>query len=601
MAGYHGTLKPGVTDQRAWADLDVIFQQIQVQIIASAITLPSQIRQNCFPKNRAGPAGKGFSSLREQFSQPLFILMVAVGLVLLIACANVASLLLGRAVARQKEIALRLALGAGRLRVIRQLLSESVLLAMMGGTLGLLFAFWGNDLLLVLLSSSESPTILDIHPDTRILGFTAALSMLTGLLFGLAPAFRATRLDLAPALKENARSLSSDRGRMGLGRLLVVSQVALSLVLLTGAGLFVRTLHKLKSLYPGFDQENVLLFSADPTLIGYEGSKITNLYKQLLDRIHAIPGVRSAGLSSLSPYGPGRMALTISVQGYTARSDFEDIVVRVNQAGPGFFETLRTPLLLGRDFAPQDDQNAPKVAVVNETMARHYFPSVNPIGKRFGLGGPETSGQIEIVGVVKDSKYNDLREQTPRLVYVPLFQSGLGDATFAVRTLVNPAGVVATVRREVQALDKNLPIYNIKTLTQQVDESLVQERTVSTLSSLFGLLALLLASVGLYGVVSYSAVRRTNEIGIRMALGAQRGEVLWLMLRETLVLVTIGVAIGIAMALEAVRFISSLLFGLTATDTLTISLATLLLVAVGMLAGPTCQTRLARRSMVALV
>jgi predicted permease len=580
-------LKPGVTEPQAQAALSVIFQQMLTEEAGSRWT--RQLQRNILEQRVELRSGsQGLSSLRQQFSKPLLVLMTIVVLVLLIACANVANLLLARASARQKEIAVRLAIGATRMRLVQQLLTESVLLAMMGGALGLLFAAWGSSLLVRLVS--EGPMALSIYlsPDLRILAFTTAVSLLTGILFGVAPAFQATRVDLTPALKEKGGHSTSRKQARSLpwDKLLVVAQVALSLLLLIGAGLFVSSLQKLKSLDAGFNTDHVVLFTVDPTLRGYQGAQVTRLYKDILQQITAIPGIRSASVSRISLIGGGANTGSVSVQGYASRPN-EDDTAYMNQVGPNFFETMGIPILLGRGFGPQDDESAPKVAVVNEVMARYYFPKDSPIGKRFGWGRPETSGQIEIVGLVKDAKYDNLRTSPPRTIYMPLFQAPdqRRPMTFEVRTVGNPTSMIAAVRHAIQSIDKDLLVFDVKTQAEQVNESLTQERLIATLSSFFGLLALLLACVGLYGLMSYTVLRRTNEIGIRVALGAQPGDILWLVLGETMLLILAGVAIVVPIALAATRLVSTFLFGLTPTDSTTITIATLLLIAVAALAG----------------
>jgi predicted permease len=582
-----GRLKPGVSGEQARASLEGIFQQTalegwqaaQARTHARGQKLSQEPRD--VPALRVSPGGQGLTESRRKYSQPLMILMAVVGLVLLIACVNVANLLLARAATRQKEVAVRLAMGASRIRLIRQLLTESVLLAILGGGLGILFAYWAKDMLLALRAWGGGPLALDLKLDLRVLGFTTAVCLITGILFGLAPALRATRIDLAHALKDSARSLSAG-SRSLLSRSLIVTQVALSLLLLIGAGLFVRTLRNLQNVDVGFNRENLLLFKIDPELAGYKDAQVMDLYRQLVERIEAVPGVRSVTisrhplLSGKSRFGP------ISTQGAAPQSD-EDVYANIVAAN--FFETMEIPILLGRGLSPRDDQREPKVAVINQTMARKYFGDENPIGRRFGFGGPETSGQIEIVGVVRDAKYTDLRRQTPPTFYVPYQQEPPGQMTFAVRAADDATALIAPIRETVREVDQKLPLSDVRTQSQQVNESIAQERLFATLSSFFGLLALLLASIGLYGVMSYSVARRTNEIGIRLALGAQRGDVMRLVLRETLLLVLIGLVIGLGAAMASTRLISSMLFGLTPNDPGTILLAALLLVAVATLAG----------------
>jgi predicted permease len=559
-------LKPGVSQEQAQADLNVLFPQIEKEM-----TWTKYQRFSGRPIELVS-ASRGYSSLRRQFSQPLTILMIVVGLVLLIACANVASLLLARATARRNEISIRLAVGAGRLRLVRQLLTESLLLAVIGGALGLLFASAGSRALLNLLPHGPVPMTLDLHPDLRILGFTTALSLLTGILFGLTPALRATRMDLKAGL---GKAGSGTRPSLRLGKVLVISQVALSLLLLVSAGLFVRSLQKLKSLDLGINPENLLQVSIDTQ--AYKGARLTGLYGQLLERLSSIPGVRSASGSGLGLISGYKQRTTVAVQGNAAEDD--NTFVDSADVGPRFFETAGQPLLLGRDFTAADNAGAPKVVVINESMARRYFGNENPIGKRLGYGR-KNNAEFEIIGVAKDARFTGVREQIALMMYFPAHQRTDRVDALQVRTIGNPTAIAAAVRREVQAIDKRL-LVDIKTIAAQVDDSLVQERMISTLAGFFSLLALLLAVVGLYGIMAYSVTRRTSEIGIRMALGAERRDVLWLILRETMLLMLTGIAIGVPAALAAGRLaghlVSGLLFGLTATDPVTIAIAALLL------------------------
>jgi predicted permease len=456
--------------------------------------------------------------------------------------------------------------------------------------LGLLFAWWGSGFLLALVGSGYDPVFLDLTLDLRVLGFTAAASLLAGVLFGLAPAWRATRVDLTPALKDSARG-SGAGSRLGLGKTLVVVQVALSLLLLIGAGLFARSLEKLKSLDAGLNQENALLVSTDPRMIGYQGRQIADLYQRMLDRIKTIPGVRYASLSRqglLTPYGS---SMSVVVQGRAPRPGENSFTEDNTNAqsycgvGPEYFEAVGMTILRGRGFTAQDNENAPRVAVINETFARYYFGDENPIGRRFG-GGPETSGQIEIVGVAKDAKYTSLREPAPRTHYIPYRQDPTSwrETTFQIRTAADPANVIAAVRQAAREIDANLPLFNIKTLATQVDESLAQERLIGAISSFFGLLALLLAAIGLYGIMAYAVSQRTREVGLRMALGAHRGAVLRMILRQGMKLVLIGAGLGLAASFAVTRLIASQLFGVTATDPVTFVGAPILLLAVALLA-----------------
>jgi len=573
-------LRPEVSVEQARAGLNVLVRQYVAETVGEIKADDARHRREILNQKVELESGsQGLNRLRQRFSQSLLILMLAVGLVLLVACSNVANLLLVRATGRQKEIAVRIALGAGRLRLIRQLLTEGVLLATLGGVAGLLLSYWITDFVLALFSVS-----LDLSPNVRILGFTGAVCVLTGILSGLAPAFRATRVDLNSTLKDNSRSLIGGAPRLSLGRGLVISQIALSLLLLIGAGLFIRSLQRLKSLDAGFQQDNVLLSMIDPVAAGHKEERLTNTYIRLLEALSALPGVRSASLSQQTFRTGSSMTCCLSVEGYTPQPN-EDRSVRTEVVSPKYFETMGIPLRLGRDFSWQDGENTPKVAVINESMAHYYFSNANPIGKRFGWGETKNSTEIEIVGVAKDAKYDSLREQTPHMIYFPFLQNAKYLWVLAVHTVGKPSDVAAAIRQEVKSVDPSLPVTNVATLAEQVDESLRPERLIAKLSGLFGLLGLLLAAVGLYGTMSYTVARRTNEIGIRMALGAQRGDVLWSVLKESLQLVMIGVVIGLPAALSATRLISSQLFGLTPNDPGTIAMATLLLVAVAAIAG----------------
>jgi predicted permease len=575
-----GRLKPGISIEQVKAEMDVLFRQIQTDS-------SPQIKTENLQKISVAPSGKGLSWLRREFSKPLMVLMAMVGLVLLITCANLANLLLSRAAFRRREFAVRLALGASRPRLIRQLLTESLLLSGVGGFAGLLFASWGSTFLVAFMSGGQTPVSLQLRPDAHVLLFATVVSLFTGLLFGLAPAFRTTRVDVGPALKENARALSGGRPGTPVGKILVVTQVALSLVLVVGAGLFVGSLRNLKSLDAGFSRENVLLAKLNPGKAGYDNARRAEFYKQLLERTKRIPGIRSASLSWFTPIAGGGVDLQASVEGHTLQPS-EDLTVYVNNVSPGYFETLGTPILLGRDLSEQDTPNSPKVALINEAMAKYFFRGANPIGRRVSLGRGEP---MEIVGVVKDAKYMDLREHFQRTVYRHCLQSTDidGSLTLEVLTAGSPLAFAPAVRNELRALAGDVPVTGFGSLATQVDRSIVQERLVATLSGFFGALALLLACMGLYGVLACNVARRTGEIGLRMALGAQRANMIWMVLRECLLLATLGIAIGIPAALVSARVatsqISGLLFGLSPADPDSIALAALSLTVVALLAG----------------
>ncbi|HSF23866.1 MAG TPA: ABC transporter permease [Blastocatellia bacterium] len=584
-----GRLNPGVTQEQAAASFENIFQQSAQEGWTAAMIRfpPTGQAQNPAPRDVpklvAASGSQGLTDLRAAYSQPLSILMAIVGFVLLIACANVANLLLARAATRQKEIAVRLAIGAGRWRLVRQLLTESVLLAILGGALGVLFAYWGKDLLLTLRPWGGGQLDLDLNLDMRVLGFTLAISLATGLLFGIAPALKATRVDLTSALKDTARSTSGG-SRSFLTKSLIVVQVAMSVVLLVGAGLFVRTLRNLQNVDLGFNRENLLLFSVEPGLNGYDRPQMAQLYRRMTERLEAVPGVRSATVSLIPLLSGQAQTRSIDVQGYTPQPGSEHNA-KVNTVGASFFKTMEMPILLGRDLSTTDEETAPRVAVINQLMADKYFGDENPIGRRFGFGGPETAGQIEIVGLTQNAKYTDMRSETQPTIYLPYLQSIPRRATFIVRTSGNAAAMATPIREAMHEVDSNLPLSDVKTQSQQADDSLRQERLFATLSSFFGVLALLLACIGLYGVMSYGVARRTNEIGIRMALGASAPRVTRMVMRETMVVVLIGIALGLGGAVATTRLISAMLFGLAPTDPVTISFAILLMVGVAALAG----------------
>ena len=579
-------LKPGVSEHQASAALNLAFQQ---QVSASIKPTP---QGQSLPRLELVPGSKGLDLLQRRFSQPLFILTAMVGLVLLIACANVATLLLARATARQREIGIRLALGASRARLIRQLLTESVLLAVLGGALGLLLAYWGSHSLLLLLSGTPGgggPITLDVHPDAAVLAFTAAVSLLTGILFGLAPAFRATRVEVTPVLKDSAgRTATGGPGaRRELGKLVVIAQIALSLPLVVGAGLFVRTLENLENQDLGFNRQNLLLFGIDPARSGYQGTREMNLYGQLLERVQALPGVQSATLSRLALISGWQSEGIISVEGYQPTTNDEKYA-QWNDVGPRFLETMGIRLLLGRGIEARDTATSPKAAVVNEAMVRRYWNGMNPLGRRFkieGDAGPKDA--FEVVGVVQNAKYAELRDEPQPAFYVPYTQMPLrlGGVHFALRTAGDPMALIPSVFRAVHEIDPGLPLADVKSQTEQIEESVSQERVFAVLSSCFGLLALGLACVGLYGTMAYAVSRRTHEIGIRMALGAEGREILWMVLRATLALGVIGVGIGLPVAWMASRLVSSRLFGLQPTDPATVATAAVLLAVVSGLAG----------------
>ncbi len=507
------------------------------------------------------------------------------GLVLLIACANVANLLLARASSRQKEVAVRLALGASRGRLVRQLLVESLLLSALGGLLGVLFAAWTGDLLLRALPFEGMSSVFSAEPDLRVGGFALGLAVLTGLVFGLVPALQATRPQVYPTLKNEANAVAAGSMPFRFRKVLVVGQIALSLLLLIGAGLFSRSLSNLRSLNPGFEPERLLAFSVDPALNGYPVERRLALLKQLQDDIAAEPGVVSVSLAAEPLMTDSNSSSTVRVEGYQPKDD-EDMNPNFNMVAPRFFETLGITQIAGRDFSDADAPDAPKVAVVNETFARYFFGDKDPLGRRFGLGRRAETYDFTIVGLVRDGKAASLREKPLRFIYVPYPQDErVGGMTFYVRSALDPATLGDRMRKVVAGIDSTLPVTDLKTMQAQIRESLFVDRLVATLSAAFGFVAMALAAIGLYGVMSYAVALRTREIGIRVALGAERRVVLLMVLKEVALLTAIGVALGLPGGYGLGRLVESQLFGIHARDPLTFVLATSTLVTAALLAG----------------
>jgi predicted permease len=580
-------LKPGVSLTQAKASLQPLFHSVlamEVQQKEFARATPYMKEQFLKSTIDVLAADRGRSVLRAEVETPLWVLMAIVGLVLLIACANVANLLMARAGGRRKEIALRLAVGAGRFRLVRQLMVESLLLAFLGGAMGILLAIWADRLLLSALPP-DVPLRLATTPDLRIFAFSFAVSLLTGVLFGLAPALQATRVDLHTALKQEGASVVGG-GRGVARRMLVVAQVALSLLLLICAGLFLRTLGNLRNLNPGFRVENVVSFSVDPALSGYTNERTRVFYQQLTERLQGIPGVDSAALALVRILNRNQWDSTITVEGYEAKPG-ENMNPFYNAVTPGYFAALGIPMVAGRDFNAADRGSSNRVGIVNQSFARRYFGDRSPLGRHFGFGGdPGARTDIEIVGVVKDAIYRDMREVIPRQVFVDSEQERRVLAMTAyVRTRLDSRRMEAAIRAAVRELDSRLPVYEMRTLEAQLDFSLAIERMVAFLAAVFGGLATLLAAIGLYGVMAYSVARRTREIGIRMALGASSGRAAWLVMREVLLLLGIGVLIAMPCAWGLTRLVRTQLYGVTPNDPLSIALATLSLAAVAALAG----------------
>jgi predicted permease len=579
-------LKPGWTVKSAQAPLQGLFMQIR----AYEMTLPgakdwSAYARDQFMKGqlRVEGAAMGYSSLRNDFSTPLMVLMCMVGLVLLIACANVANLLIARGFMRQKEIAVRLSLGASRGQLVRQMLVESLVLSCAGGVLGIALAVALTRGLLALVPSNGQPVLIQAVPDARILAFTLCLTFATGVIFGLLPALRASRPDPWTTLKDTVGAIAGTGGSLFLRKGLVAAQVALSFLLLFGAGLFVRSLQNLKTADPGVTLDNLVTFQLSPALNGYESQRTVDFYEQLMANLRAVPGVKSAALAGVPILSGNEWDSSMSVEGHQAK-DGEDMQAFMNSLSPGYFETMGMPLLEGRDFNRPDVKENATVAVVNRRFADHFFPGKSAVGKHVGFGvGPKAKLNIEIIGVVANALYEGPREGVRRQVFIPNW--GRTGVAFYVRTAAASGGAYTAMRNEVRKLDASMPVYGMKTLEAQLDETLLTDRLIALLAAGFGLLATMLASIGLYGVMAFVVARRRKELGIRLALGAEPGGVIWLVMKEVLLLLSIGLALGIPAAMALGRLVSSQLYGIAGSDPWTAVATMILLTAVSAAAG----------------
>jgi predicted permease len=578
-------LKPGYTIETAQAPLQTLFTQRRQY----ELTLPGAKYMNAYVREqflkgqlRIEKADIGYSPLRNDFSTALIVLMAMVGLVLLIACANVANLLIARGFMRQREIAVRLSLGATRAQLVRQLLTESVLLSFIGGAVGIALAVALTRGLIALIPQQQ-PLLIQPTPDLRILAFTFALTLITGVVFGLLPALRASKPDQWATLKDTVGAVAGTGGSLFLRKGLVAAQVALSFLLLFGAGLFVRSLQNLQTTDTGMQMDNLITFRLSPALSGYENQQTTNFYNELLDRLRSSPGVRSAGLASVSLLAGDEWDSTTSVEGHQAK-DGEDMQAYMNAVSPGYFETMGIRLLEGRDFTHLDARENAKAVIVNRKFAQHFFKDKSAVGRHIGRGlGPETKLDIEIIGVVEDSLYEGPREGVRRQVFWPKW--GRDSATFYVRSTDASTSAFNLVRNEVRRLDASMPVYDVKTLQGQLDETLLTDRLIALLSAGFGLLATLLASIGLYGVMAFIVARRRKELGLRLALGAEPSGVLWIVMKEVLILLTIGLVVGIPTAIGLGRYVSSQLYGIQPNDPWIAVATVVLLTAVSAAAG----------------
>ena len=585
-----GRMRPGVSAATAATLMEPLFREAMNNAAAALAGTPLDS-----PRDRARhwqarlqltTGGRGLADLRERFSKPLWILMAAVGMLLLIACANVATLLLARAQFRQHEMAARLALGAARLRLMQQLVTESILLALAGGVLGIVLAFWASGSLMALMRHMGTPIVLSVRPDFRVLGFTLGISVLTAILFGMIPGWRLVQTDMPSGLVPNIYGAGKSAQRSHSTKALIVLQVAASLVLMVGAGLLVRSLQNLKDFYPGFRTDNVLLFEVNARALGYTVAQTNVLYRTLAGQIDTLPGIRRTSFSIDAPFSGDLLQTTPTIEGYQPASGSAPLIAGINVLGPRYFEVLGTRVLLGRDFTGEDDANAPKVTIINKRMAQEIYGDTSPIGRRLSI--PRYAGDkswYSIVGVVADARSRDLREPVMPMLYVPVSQTvAPAGVTFEIRTAGNAAAAAPSVLQAVARVERRLSLSGVRTLNDQRDDSLLQERLIASLAGLFGMLAVLLASVGLYGVMAYMVNRRTSEIGIRMALGSGRIQIAGLVLREALMMVLVGIVLGTPAAMATAHLMRSQLYGLGPYDPMTMMFAVGVMTGVGVVA-----------------
>jgi len=566
-----GRLKEGTTPNQgqAWAT-----QQLQQFMITREGGTISDKRRREIGQMYIDmlPGGRGVSHLREQFSRPLYILMGVVVLVLAIACANLANFLLAKAAAREREISTRLAIGAGRWRLVRQILTEALLLSLLGSVAGLTLALVGTRMLVDFVVQGAKNSALTPNPDLTVLAFTLAVSVATGALFGIAPAWRASQMRVVTALHSARTATGSGiRSRRMLPNLLIAAQVALSLVLLVGAGLFLRTLQNLRNQNLGFNRRNLLLVDFNAKLGGYKSEQLRGLYDRLLNGIRTLPGVRSASISGTQPISPGSWTSPIFVQGYTPAPN-ENIMTFLNRVSPSYLDTVGIPVLQGRSIGREDTPTSMKAVLINQSVAKHFFPHGDAIGHQFTIADPSVPGVWRIVGIVGDAKYGPLRDEQKRMIYLPLEQLTADDHfaySIQVRAEGDPKNIESEIRTALAEVDPDLPLLKVRTISQEVDSFVENERLISQLANFFSLLALSLACIGLYGVLTYNVVKRTNEIGIRMALGARTEGILWMVLRESLLLLAAGIAVGIPATVGVARIVRSQLFGLSSFDAAT--------------------------------
>jgi predicted permease len=574
-----GRLKPGVSVNQANAELAEVFNQSIRAYDAKLASDPN------VPQLGVTSVAKGLNHLRQQYSESLFLLMGMVVLVLLIACANIAGLLMTRATARQREIAMRISLGASKGDIVRQLLTESIMLAVIGGTLALLVAHWAGQLLNVLLASGRDPVHVTFRLDLPVLAFTAAVSIFSGILFGLGPALTAMRVQPLTTLKQTGGNSTAGAKTFRSGKILVCGQVALSLLLLISAGLFLRTLGALQRVNLGYDRHSLLLFTVAPGLNGYSGPKLLSYYQDLERRISSIPSVRSVAMTDRNPIGAGGSITLVSLPGYT--HDKERVQAYRHQVGPGYFDTMRIPVLLGRGIGEQDTPASPRVVVINQAFARKYFHGDNPVGHEIQFGSHVEPLAMQIVGVVSDVKYEHIRDEPPPTVYVAYTQtkSVTPYMTYEVKSSANKSAILHDIEREALSANPDVPVVKIRTQDEVVSQALYLERTFALLSSAFGALSLLLACIGVYGTIAYTVAQRTNEIGIRMALGAQRINILRMVLRETITVLGAGLLIGLPLAWLSARLLREQVYGLSPHDPMTVAMAIVGIAVITIIAG----------------
>jgi predicted permease len=572
-------LQPGVSNERGEAAITPVFRSLVDEYLRSINYRAGRNRERLMSLNvQLLPAATGLSNMREKWQTPLIALAAMVGLVLLIACVNVANLMITRTAARGKEIAIRASLGAGRGAIMRQLLIEAIVLSLLGGALGVVVAYWAVEALLRLMPMGRGPSVLAFYVDGRLLAFTFLMALITAIVFGLAPAWQAARADLAHVLKAQAGSIASGSAHARMRRMMVAGQVALALVLLTGAGLFARSLSNLLALDPGFQEENLLTFSIDPRLSGYDHNRALQFYRELGTKLSEIPGVTAVAAAFPGPFSNSGRSGNVTVEGYRA-AEGEDTNAGHRTISAGFFSAMRIPLIAGREFTERDAQGAPKVAIVNEQFARHFFKGENPLGRHLAFGAGDVKLDIEIVGVVRGFKHSGLRDELTRTLFIPYFQeSNISGMNIYVRAARDEKALTGQVRTAVASIDGSIPIYNVSSMHVDVENSVYTEKLLAAVSVAFGLLATLLAAVGVYGVIAFNVARRTSEIGIRLALGAMRGDVLGMVMKEVLMLAAAGVVIGSAVALGAGRLVESQLFGIRSSDPVVLVCAVVVIV-----------------------